>query len=76
MKMKSAPVATPAMRASQPQCRPMTSMTKAREWEDAVEPIESTDSQMRWRAVTAPIVKSVIDMSLLLSAGPQVELTR
>lgn len=36
MKMKSAPVATPAIRASQPQCLPMTSMTKAREWEEAV----------------------------------------
>jgi hypothetical protein len=63
--MKSAPVAIPARRASQPQCRPMTSMTNAREWEEAVEEMESIDSQILCRAVKAPIVKSVIDMSLL-----------
>jgi hypothetical protein len=63
--MKSAPVAIPAKRASQPQCRPMTSMTNAREWEEAVEEMESIDSQILCRAVKAPIVKSVIDMSLL-----------
>ncbi len=65
MKMKSAPVAIPASRASQPQCRPITSMTKAREWEEAVEEIESIASQIRCKAVRAPMVKSVIDMSLL-----------
>jgi hypothetical protein len=65
MKMKSAPVAIPAKRASQPQCRPMTSMTKAREWEEAVDEMESMDSQIRCRAVKAPIVRSVIAMSLL-----------
>jgi hypothetical protein len=32
----------------------MTSITKAREWEEAVEEMESTASQMRWRAVVAP----------------------
>ena len=47
MKIKSAPVAIPARRASQPQCRPMTSMTKAREWDEAVEEIESIDSHIR-----------------------------
>ena len=65
MKTKSAPVAIPARRASQPQCRPMTSMTKAREWDEAVEEMESIDSQIRCKAVKAPMVRSVIDMSLL-----------
>jgi hypothetical protein len=32
----------------------MTSITNAREWEEAVEEMESTASQMRWRAVVAP----------------------
>ena len=63
--MKSAPVAIPARRASQPQCRPMTSMTNAREWDEAVEEMESIDSQIRCSAVKAPMVRSVIDMSLL-----------
>jgi hypothetical protein len=63
--MKSAPVAIPAKRASQPQCRPMTSMTNALEWEEAVDEMESIDSQILCRAVKAPMVKSVIDMSLL-----------
>ena len=36
MKMKSAPVATPAISASHPQCLPMTSMTNALECELAV----------------------------------------
>jgi hypothetical protein len=40
-------------------------MTNAREWEEAVEEMESIDSQILCRAVKAPIVKSVIDMSLL-----------
>jgi hypothetical protein len=69
MKTKSAPVAIPARRASQPQCLPMTSMTKAREWDEAVEEIESMASQIRWSAVRAPIVRSVIDMSLLWAPG-------
>jgi len=45
----------------------MTSMTNAREWDEAVEEMESIDSQIRCKAVRAPIVKSVIDMSLLES---------
>lgn len=64
MKMKSAPDATPAIKASQPQWRPMTSTTKAREWENAVELMLSMASQIRWSAVEAPIVRSVILMSL------------
>lgn len=40
-------------------------MTKARECEDAVDEMESTASQMRCNAVSAPMVRSVIDMSLL-----------
>ena len=69
MKTKSAPVAIPASKASQPQCRPMTSITKARECEEAVEEIESTDSHIRCRAVKAPMVRSVIAMSLLQPSG-------
>lgn len=56
---------TPARRASHPQCRPITSTTNAREWDEAVDEIESTDSQIRWSAVRPPTVKSVIAMSLL-----------
>ena len=55
---------TPANNASQPQWRPMTSTTKARECEKAVELILSMASHIRCRAVGAPIVKSVIDISL------------
>lgn len=54
----------PAMSASHPQWRPMTSTTNARECDTAVELMLSIDSQMRCSAVTAPIVRSVIDMSL------------
>jgi len=53
-----------AMTASQPQCLPMTSTTNARECEEAVEEILSTASQIRCKAVAAPIVKSVPAMSL------------
>jgi len=42
----------------------MTSRTKAREWEEAVELMLSIASQIRCRAVDAPIVRSVIAMSL------------
>lgn len=56
--------AIPAMTASQPQCLPMTSTTKARECEDAVEEILSTLSQIRCNAVAAPIVRSVPARSL------------
>ena len=42
----------------------MTSSTKAREWEMAVELMLSMASQMRWSAVGAPMVMSVNDMSL------------
>ena len=73
IKIKSAPVAIPASKASQPQCRPMTSMTNAREWDEAVEEMESIDSQIRCRAVKAPMVRSVIDMSLLILAITIVE---
>lgn len=54
----------PAMSASHPQCLPMTSTTKAREWLDAVELIASTASQIRCSAVDAPMVMSVVAMSL------------
>ena len=65
--------AMPAMTASQPQCRPMTSMTKARECEEAVEEMLSTASQMRWSAVAAPIVKSVPAISLsMLPTSPTI----
>ena len=57
--------AIPANKASQPQCLPMTSTTKAREWELAVDEIESTASQILCRAVNPPMVKSVMAMSLL-----------
>jgi hypothetical protein len=56
---------TPARSASQPQWRPITSTTKARECDEAVDEIESIDSQMRWSAVRPPIVRSVMAMSLL-----------
>lgn len=56
--------ATPANNASQPQSLPMTSTTKALEWLYAVELMLSMASQMRWRAVGAPMVRSVMDMSL------------
>ena len=56
--------ATPAKTASQPQSRPMTSTTKAREWLYAVELMLSIASQMRCNAVGAPMVRSVNDMSL------------
>ena len=55
---------SPASRASQPQWRPITSTTKARECENAVELILSMASQIRCRAVGAPMVRSVMDMSL------------
>lgn len=64
MNMKSAPALTPAMSASQPQWRPMTSTTKARECEKAVELILSIDSHILRSAVYAPIVISVMDISL------------
>lgn len=43
----------------------MTSTTNAREWLDAVDEIESTDSQIRCSAVRPPMVRSVMAMSLL-----------
>jgi hypothetical protein len=55
---------TPARRASHPQCLPITSRTKAREWDAAVELILSIASHILCNAVGAPIVRSVMDMSL------------
>ena len=40
-------------------------MTNALECDDAVEEIESMDSHILCKAVSAPMVRSVIDMSLL-----------
>lgn len=64
IKMKSAPVATPAIRASHPQCRPMTSTTKAREWDEAVASIRSTALQILCSAEWQPMVESVPERSL------------
>src|SRR5882762_11778709 len=55
---------TPARRASHPQCLPITSKTKARECEAAVELILSMASHILCNAVGAPIVRSVMDISL------------
>lgn len=55
---------TPASKANQPQCLPMTSSTKALECEAAVELILSIASQILCNAVGAPIVRSVKLMSL------------
>lgn len=49
---------------SHPQCRPMTSSTNARECEIAVECMLSIASQILCMAVGAPMVRSVMDMSL------------
>ena len=56
--------AMPAINANQPQSLPITSTTKAREWLYAVELMLSMASQIRWRAVGAPMVMSVIHISL------------
>lgn len=55
---------TPASKASQPQCLPMTSTTKALECEAAVEFMLSIASHILCNAVGAPIVRSVMLMSL------------
>jgi hypothetical protein len=49
----------------------MTSTTKARECELAVDEMESTASQILCRAVNPPMVKSVMAMSLLQEAQMQ-----
>ena len=56
--------ATPAIKASHPQCLPITSSTKALLWEAAVEFMLSIASQILCNAVGAPIVRSVMDISL------------
>jgi hypothetical protein len=58
----------PACKASQPQLCPMTSTTNARECESAVVVILSTTSQIRCKAVEAPMVRSV--MGILFSTDP------
>ena len=64
MKSQSAPAARAAHSASQPQWRPMTSTTKARWCDAAVDASESSDSITRCSAVSQPIVMSVPHMSL------------
>ena len=54
----------PAMSASHPQFRPITSTTNARLCEEAVLDIASRASHMRSKAVEEPIVKSVLVKSL------------
>ena len=55
---------TPAIKASQPQCLPITSSTNALECDAAVELILSIASQILCSAVGAPIVRSVMLISL------------
>ena len=59
MSTASQPVQMAALRASQPQARPMTSTTKERWCEDAVEVSASTALTTRCRALSAPTVLSV-----------------
>lgn len=62
-----------AMRASQPQLRPMTSMTNARECDDAVDEMLSTASQMRWSALVAPVAHDQPgSLTVAVKAAPMV----
>ena len=62
--MQSAPAASAAQSASQPQLRPMTSTTKQRWCDAAVDASESRASMTRCSAVSHPMVMSVPHMSL------------
>ena len=71
MKTQSAPVAVAPLSASQPQLRPMTSTTKSRWCEAAVDDSVSTACTIRCSALSQPIVMSVPAMSLsMLPTNP------